>query len=225
MTRVAVTTDRFGEVADYYAEAGLTPVPVPTIQVVTAAGPAQALARRLASNAEMLLVTSPRTPRLLWPGAGMPVVPVAAVGEETASEVSRRGGTVVLVGKHGLADLAEEMVTIGCPRRIVFPRAAGSDPASLAPLRQAGVEVVELDVYRSVSVPPASTPVDAVTFASPSAVEGWVSGRSLDGLVVAAIGMTTAAAVAAQRRPDVVAEKPSHREMAAALAQYMEVEV
>ena len=62
MTRVAVTTDRFGEVADYYAEAGLTPVPVPTIQVVTAAGPAQDRARRLAGNAEMLLITSPRTP-------------------------------------------------------------------------------------------------------------------------------------------------------------------
>lgn len=225
MIRVAVTTDRFGEVSPWYSDCGLVPVSVPTIQV--AAAPVHVLeqARSAVATAEMVLVTSPRTPRLLWPEGGMPPVPAVVVGESTADEVASRGGSPVLVGSSGLAELARAMVRNGCPEQVVFPRAAGSDPASLTPLEDAGVTVVGFDVYRSVPIPPSSAPVEAVSFASPSAVEGWLLGRCLEGLVVAAIGLTTADAVAAHRSPDVVPDRPSHRAMAEALAHHLEVNV
>ena len=223
--RVAITTDRYREVAPAYRTFGLTPVAATTIRVEEPEGSVLEAARRAAGSARMLLITSARTVRLLWPDGGMPTVPVAAVGAATAAAVEKAGGTVSSSGRTGLADLAVDLVEAGVPEQVVFPRAAGSDPAliDLAPQRY---DVLTYDVYRSVPIaPPVDLAVEAVAFASPSAVEGWHLGRNLDGLVVAVIGDTTWRAVSRYRLPDVVAESPSHNEMARALAFHLEVKV
>jgi uroporphyrinogen-III synthase len=66
------------------------------------------------------------------------------------------------------------------------------------------------------------TPVEAVSFASPSAVQGWLMTRGLDDVVVGVIGKTTGAAVARVRPPDTVATRPSHKALAGALADHLE---
>ena len=66
------------------------------------------------------------------------------------------------------------------------------------------------------------TPVEAISFASPSAVQGWLITRDLDDVVVGVIGQTTAAAVARIRPPDAVATRPSHKALALALTDHLE---
>jgi len=56
-------------------------------------------------------------------------------------------------------------------------------------------------------------------------VNGWGLSRSFDDLVVGAIGATTAAAIARHREADVIAERPSHPNLAQAIASFMEVNV
>ena len=97
-----------------------------------------------------------------------------------------------------------------------------ADPAPAAGLRAAGAEVVAESVYETVPIAPASDTVDVAIFGSPSAVEGWCRSRSLDGLVVGAIGATTAAALTHRGHPsDVVPERPSFENLVKALTQHL----
>lgn len=225
MSRVAITTDRFAAVAPWFAATGLTPLHLPCIRVEPATPARLAEARHAAASADLVLITSARTVALLWGESRMPPVPVAAVGEATAAAVTDAGGAVEIVGHTGLADLAKRMAAETRPPRLVFPRAAGSDPRALAPLEMAGAEIVGFDVYRSVPVAPGPEPVDAVAFASPSAARGWLLSRDLEGIAVGVIGETTGGFVARHRPPDVVAPYPSHRALAESLASFLEVAV
>jgi uroporphyrinogen-III synthase len=220
--KVAITTDRFEDAAPWYAVRGLEPVALPCIRVVKAPEDALRSARLAAESADLLLITSPRTVRLLWHGRRMPPVPVAAVGEATAAAVEQAGGSVRHIGSAGLAQLAADLSRQLPLGRVVFPRAANADPAPLALVDSEGTEIVAFDVYRTVPTAPGPDPVDAVAFASPSAVEGWFLSRALDGLVVGAIGHTTAAALTGHR-PVVVPDRPSHRALAEELARSLEV--
>ncbi|HEX7097859.1 MAG TPA: uroporphyrinogen-III synthase [Acidimicrobiia bacterium] len=222
MKRVAVTTDRFDLAAPWFAANGLEPVPLPCVRVDIASEEVLDEARTAAARADLLVVTSPRTVDLLWRGRGMPPVPVAAVGEATAAAVEDVGGRVRFVGSAGLAGLVSELAKEEPLGRIVFPRAANSDPVPLEQLRGEGTDVVPIDVYRTVPIAPGRDAVHAVAFASPSAVEGWLLSRPLDGLVIGAIGHTTASALTGHR-PVIVPYRPSHRALAEALAQFMEV--
>ena len=222
MTSVAITTDRFDSVASAYAVRGLEPVPLPCLRVEPAGDEALANAREAAAEADLLLVTSPRTVSLLWPEQEMPSVEVAVVGESTAAAVARSGGRVVAAGRSGLIGLIEIVTDRLRESRVVFPHAGWSDLAASQRLRQLTGRLEEHVVYRTVPVAPAMTRVDAVSFASPSAVQGWLVTRDLRDLVVAVIGKTTGAAVARIRPPDVVATRPSHKAMALALTDYLE---
>jgi uroporphyrinogen-III synthase len=219
VTRVAVTTsaDRSDHAADAYRRRGLTPVLLPCIRVEPGSDSVIELLRRAAVDADWIVVTSARAIETTWPEASMPATTVAAVGEATARAVVNAGGTVSLVGTVGASDLVDR---IGRGSgRIVVPHAAGADAGVRARLVDAGWEVVDGIVYRTVPTGPASDPVDAAAFASPSAVDGWLGARDLEGVVVGAIGPTTAAALTQRgREPDVVAERPSHASLAAALA-------
>ncbi|MGH8925724.1 MAG: uroporphyrinogen-III synthase [Acidimicrobiia bacterium] len=225
MIRVAITTDRFDEVAPHFGRLGLDPMALPCVRVELASSEILASARHEASQAEVLLITSVRTLDLLWPHRAMPAVKTAAVGESTAAEVAKRGGQVIAIGRSGLADLINQAVGWLPGARVVFPHAAGSDPSALQALRAHFADFREFEVYRSVPVPPPTTPVDAAAFAAPSAVKGWLLARDLDGQVVGVIGPTTEAAVARHRPPDVIAPQPSHEALARALASYLEVAV
>lgn len=224
MTRVAITTDRFDVAAAPFARLGMEPLPTPCIRVEPAGQAIIDQARESAAGADLLILTSVRTVELLWPHA-MPDVDVAAVGGRTASAVKARGGNVVVVGQSGLRELANTLVPLLSSSRVSFPHAAGSIPDALARVREESADLTEFEVYTTIPVAPPSTLVDAVAFTSPTAVKGWMLTRALDGLVVAAIGPTTAEALAPFRAPDVVAEEPSHAALARAVAEHMEVTV
>ena len=222
MTRVAITTDRFDSVSPAYALRGLEPVPLPCLRVEPAGDEALIDAREAAADADLLVVTSPRTVSLLLPELEMPEVEVAAVGECTATAVARCGGRVVAAGRSGLMGLIEIVSDRLRESRVVFPHASGSDLAASQRLRQLTSHLEEHVVYRTIPVAPDTTEVEAVSFASPSAVQGWLVTRDLRDLVVGVIGKTTGAAVARIRPPDVVATRPSHKALALALADHME---
>jgi uroporphyrinogen-III synthase len=97
-------------------------------------------------------------------------------------------------------------------RAVLVPRAAEGRPELCDGLAAAGAEVVAPVAYRTATAAPGSLSalgallrqgrVDAVTFASPSAVRGVVDGLGADaprlaGTLLAAIGPTTAAALRA----------------------------
>lgn len=223
MTRVALTTDLFETVAPAYRAAGLTPVALPCLQVEPADPEVLDRARTVAARADLLLLTSARTVVLLWPDREMPAVDVAAVGVATASAVEGHGGRVVARGGLGLADLVDVARHRLGNGTVAFPHAAGSESVALAELRRRCPNLAEQEVYRSVPIAPGAHAVEAVAFASPSAVRGWHLSRDLAGLIVGAIGPTTAAALTLWRQPDVTPTQPSHSALADALASHMEV--
>lgn len=223
MTRVGITSDRFAMVADRYEEVGLQPVHLPCVTFEPRSEADLTRARTAAANAGLLVATSPRIISTLWPSGGMPSVEVAAVGSATASATTRAGGAVVLIGDAGLARLAERIADRPQVPRMVLTHAEGSEPAALTRLRQLAPDLEEHVIYEMRPTSPSLDPVEAVAFASPSAVFGWALSRSLDDVVVGAIGPTTARAVATVRSPDVVADTPSHDALARAIAAFMEV--
>jgi uroporphyrinogen-III synthase len=97
-------------------------------------------------------------------------------------------------------------------RAVLVPRAAQGRPELTDGLRAAGAEVVAPVAYRTLPAEPGSLSalgallaggrIDAVTFASPSAVQGTVAGLAADaarlsGVLLGAIGPTTAEALRA----------------------------
>lgn len=225
MIRVAVTTDRFDDVSGVFVDAGLEPVALPCIRIEPSPPHQLAETRRYAERADLLVVTSPRVVSLLWPRGGIPDVDAAVVGPATADAVSAAGGRVSVVGDAGLARLADLALGQIQGGRVVLAHAAGSDPVGMARLQEIAADLIERVVYESVPVAPDLTQVEAVAFASPSAVAGWVLARDLEAVVVGAIGTTTARAIERYRPPDVIAEEPSHRALAEAIAAFMEVKV
>jgi uroporphyrinogen-III synthase len=225
VTRVAITTDRYDSVAPAYIGFGLVPVPVPCVEVVVADEEVLSRAREAVSDADLVLITSARTVDLLWPLGAMPGTGAVTVGAASAAAVEAAGGRVVLTGGSGLADLLDGAAHVIGGARVVFPHAAGTDPGLVARLRSLVSVLEEQEIYRSVPAAPEPTPVDAVVFASPSAVTGWLLARDFDDVVVGVIGPTTQSAVARSRVPEVVAPEPSHHSLAQALTSYLEVSV
>jgi uroporphyrinogen-III synthase len=225
VTRVAITTDRFDSVAPVYLGVGLEPVPAPCVDVVVAVEGILTRAREAASDADLLLITSARTVELLWPRGGMPPTGVVTVGATSAAAVEAAGGRVVVTGQSGLADLLDGAAELLSGARVVFPHAAGTDPGLVARLRSLVSDLEEQEIYRAVPIAPEPTPVDAVVFASPSAVTGWLLARDFEDVVVGVIGPTTRAAVARHRMPEVIAPEPSHHSLARALRSHLEVSV
>lgn len=224
MNLVAITTDstRYREVAAVFAGAGLEPVPLPCIRVEAAPQPVLDEARELLSAGTVLVLGSARVLDLLWPDGSPPPAPVVAVGAATAAAVRARGGMVEYEGAAGIAAVAESADLDG--RDIVFPRAAGTDAAALSRIRRRAASLSDPVIYESFPRSPDADAVDSVAFGSASAVRGWLSGRGLEGLVVGAIGETTAARLAASgHRPDVVPEQPRFASLAEAMAAVMEV--
>jgi uroporphyrinogen-III synthase len=224
VSRVAITSsaDQIDRLAGVFSQFGLVPVGLPCISVVVAGSGALADARRAAGPGAVLLLSSARPLDLLWPGGEAPPMPVIAVGTATAVAVRRRGGRVEFTGSAGLEALVDEGILDG--RRIVFPRAAGTDPVLLGRIAQRATSLEAPVVYETVPQPPGDAEVDAVAFGSPSAVRGWVSARELYSLLVGAIGMTTAGELdAVGRRPDVIAPRPDFESLAEEMGRRLEV--
>lgn len=165
--------------------------------------------------------TAPRRPK------------IAAVGRATAAAVKSAGWHVELLPRRAsAAALADLIVSATTASRILFPASASALPTLAERLRQAGHQVDQVCCYevRAPSRPPWTAsipPVDAVTFASPSAVTGvrnalgtatWPALMSKAKAV--AIGPTTAEALrAAGVEPACVARSSTMAGLAAAVVE------
>jgi uroporphyrinogen-III synthase len=138
---------------------------------------------------------------------------LAAVGLATAARLAAtiRAPDVVPDEARGgaLADALRARVEA---RRVLVPRPAEGRPELVAGLLAAGAHVTAVEAYRTVAAPPEqlaplgawleAREVDAIAFASPSAVRAVVAAlgaraRLLERTLVAAIGPTTADALQA----------------------------
>ncbi|MBW3667198.1 MAG: uroporphyrinogen-III synthase [Actinobacteria bacterium] len=223
MTRVAITTaaDRFSRLAESARRQGLHPVPLPCIEVIAAPAEVLEAARELARRADWLVLTSARTVEILWPEGEMPSVPVAAVGPATAAAAGAAGGGVGLVGESGGEDLIAELSEMIEGATVFFPHASGADRATTTAPGDSAVQIEAMPVYETRPIAPGPDRVDAVVFGSPSAVRGWGLSRSFAGLTLAAIGETTAAALAESARPaDLIAPRPDFDDLMGLLAKH-----
>jgi uroporphyrinogen-III synthase len=146
---------------------------------------------------------------------GLPPPPMgtrlAAVGKATAERLASRLRAPDLVPRQASgAALAAAMAPQMRGRRVLVPRAAEGRHELLDGLVAAGADVVAATAYRTLPAPPsdiaplgeavAAGTVDAVAFASPSAVKAVVAGLGeratlLGRCALAAIGPTTAGAL------------------------------
>ena len=226
MIRVAVTTaaDRAPYQAQVLSDRGLEPVFLPCIEVHPASGADLNEARISSSTADWLLLTSQRAVNVLWPGGGMPAVPVAAVGRATASAIEAAGGQVALIGDSGAAGLVEMLAPRARGQSVVFPHASGANPRTRLYLERAGAIVNSLTVYQTLPLAPGPDEVDVVIVGSPSAIDGWCRSRTFNDILVAAIGETTRDALAGRGRPaDVVATDPGFDSLARVIVAHLEV--
>lgn len=220
MKRVAVTTtaDAAPRVAAPLIAHGMTPVMLPCISISPAPPTVLDGLRDAAARADLIVVTSARAVRITWPDGDMPATPVAAVGPATAEAVVDAGGIVKVTGSGGAADLVAELDVTGL--RIVFPHARGADPGTDAELERMGASVYAATAYDAIPIAPNDDKVDAAIFGSPSAVDGWLLRRHLDGMVIGAMGQTTASALRVRGVDDpVVAATPGFEAAVAALAE------
>jgi len=136
---------------------------------------------------------------------------LAAVGPATAERVARELREPDLVPAEAKGEaMAAALAPHVAGRAVLLPRPAEGRPELLAGLRAAGADVAAVEAYRTVPAPAeairplaawiAAGEVDAVAFASPSAVAAVVAGLGADAallrrVALAAIGPTTADAL------------------------------
>ncbi|MDP2957738.1 MAG: uroporphyrinogen-III synthase [Longimicrobiales bacterium] len=158
---------------------------------------------------------------------GAPGPRIAAVGEGTAAALRMHGWPVHVVAVGGGAEgLVRAMAAAGdlTGARVLFPASSMARPVLEQGLAALGADVHRVEAYRTVASPPdhaavradLAQGVDAVVFASPSAVWGLGESlgggmaRDLAGCASIAIGHTTADALsAAGVAPVVVADTPT----------------
>ena len=204
---LTTTPDRIRTLMPEVSRLGFDPIPLPCIRVDVMPGGIEKLAAA-ASDADALVITSTRTVAILA-RAGVPPLPIIAVGPETAAAVEEAGGTVVWVGSNSVRHLADEAGHLLAGKRIILAGASNTVRESAAALEVAGGSVVSIEIYTTVPIQPPDDPIDAVVFGSPTAVTGWLISRELPGILIGAIGPTTAASLRALGvEPDVVPERP-----------------
>jgi uroporphyrinogen-III synthase len=211
---ITTTSEGFVRVSRTFVEVDLEPVSLPCISIEEAA-PAEVEAMRAAAGtADLMVVTSRRSIEILWPDGGMPATPVAAVGPATSRAVTDAGGTLAFVGVGGgeqLVELIEPRLTNAV---VAYPHARRADPVLGNRLRQRAALVHSCAVYDTIPIPPSTDPVDVATFASPSAVEGWLLSRGFESPVLAIGSATRAALERIGHPPDLMADTPTFKALA-----------
>jgi uroporphyrinogen III methyltransferase/synthase len=197
--------------------AGAIPVRCPTIVIAPPASFAEmdAALARLAHFDWVVLTSANGVSHLLDRADAMGVAPglggarVAAVGAVTASAASARGADVAFVPSEESASALAETIPDVAGRSILLAQGAQADPLLAGSLAERGARVTPLAVYRTIPTAPSGEGLtelrmgaEALTFTSPSTVEGFVAlgpeWRSLARrAVVATIGPTTTTAALA----------------------------
>jgi len=204
---LTTTSDRIRTLMPEVSKLGFDPVSLPCIRVDAVPGGIEKLAAAV-DDADALVVTSARTVAMLVPG-GLPPLPIVAVGRETAAAAKNAGRTVAWVGSGGVHHLARDAQHVLAGKKIVLAGASNTARASAAALEMAGSSVVSIELYTTVSIAPPHSAVDAVVFGSPTAVTGWLISRELSGLLIGAIGPTTASSLRGHGvEPDAVPDRP-----------------
>jgi uroporphyrinogen-III synthase len=140
---------------------------------------------------------------------------VAAVGAQTAAALTAAGLPVHLCPEDERQEgLIQSLASVPPGTRVLFPQAVGGRPELAAALRAQGcvVDVVPASQTVPVHPPPPLPAFDAATFASPSALEAFVTAygaAALRGRPLLAIGPTTAAAAARLGLEALVAARPN----------------
>ncbi len=236
---VVVTRDEApnGPLGRLLAADGARVVHVPTVTIGPPrdATPLRAALARIHSY-DWIVLTSPRAVDAIveWSpalGGAFPSSPsaarpeVAVVGRATADRASAEGIPTDVIGSgEGGEALARELVDrgIGPGTEVFFPASSRAGRGLVEILEAAGATVEQVVAYetrtRTVDFGryPGVAGADAVTFTSPSAVEGWFSSAGegdpwggRDDVLHVAIGSTTAAALEAGGLTPVVAVDPS----------------
>jgi uroporphyrinogen-III synthase/uroporphyrinogen III methyltransferase/synthase len=176
-----------------------------------------------------------RLTELGLPAGSLSARSLAAVGPATAARLSNALRPPDLTAAEATGEgLARALAGEVRGRRVLLPRPAEGRPELLEGLTAAGAEVLVVEAYRTLPAPAERLrvlagwiergEVDAVTFASPSAVRAVAValGREaplLSRALLAAIGPTTAAALREAGLPaGIVAGRPTGAELADAVA-------
>ncbi|MFP9097617.1 uroporphyrinogen-III synthase [Flavobacterium sp. RHBU_24] len=134
---------------------------------------------------------------------------VFCVGDKTKELIERHGFTVTAVANDAEA-LAEIIIRDYNNRMFTF--FSGSMRRETLPdaLAKANIPLTETQVYDTVLAPQKiNTPVDAILFFSPSAVQGYLVENTITDEACFCIGATTAAALEGITDKIVIAHKPS----------------
>ena len=211
------TADRGTSLLPLAGEFGLEGVVLPCINVNMISGGAGAFAAAI-DGAEVVVFTSARAVRLLDP-LDVSAVDVLVVGPETAAAVEAAGGSVAWVGSQGVGQLISEAGHLIEGRRVVVAGAQNTAEATTQAFADAGVRVEWVSLYATIPVAPPSGDIDAVVFGSPTAVSGWLMARELSGVLVGAIGHTTASALRRHGvEPDAIPDFPTYASALESLA-------
>ena len=219
--RVAVTAgvEASAGMAAELVMVGLRPISLPCVRIQQADGADLARARASVEEADLVVLTSSRALDVLWPSGPIPATPIAMLTPAGAARVEERGGRVAHVGTGNPSDFTAYLVRKATGKRVAYPHAEGVDPRVIVSLADAAGELVAVAVYGWIPLAPAPDPVEAVVFESSLAVEGWMEARDLSGIVAAAIGPATAAALRRYGHgPDILVRRPHFEILAETLA-------
>jgi uroporphyrinogen-III synthase len=189
---------------------GAIPVRMPCIRFEDAEE-AGRVAELVRARPDWVVVSSPHAARRLVALCGSIDVPLAAVGAATARELP--GQVLVPEAGAGAAALVAVLRDRLAGKRVLVPRAEGGNPALIDGLRAAGAQVETLTLYRTVPATSADVSllrgIDAISFASGSAVRGFVSlagAGAARGVAIACMGENCAEEVRrCGLQPDAVA--------------------
>ncbi|MDR9451161.1 MAG: uroporphyrinogen-III synthase [Acidimicrobiia bacterium] len=219
--RVAVTASveaSAGMSAELVA-VGLRPVALPCVRIQQADEAGLARARAAVEEADLVVLTSSRALDVMWPQGPVPDTPIAMLTPAGAARVEERGARVVHIGTGNPADFTAYLARKAAGKRVAYPHDEGVDPRIIVSTADAAAELVAVAVYGWVPLAPAAHPVEAAVFESSPAVEGWMEARDLVGIVAAAIGPATAAALCRYGHgPDIMVRRPRFEILAETLA-------
>jgi uroporphyrinogen-III synthase len=233
--RVLITRPE-GENADdwaaAFAAAGAIPLCYPTVTIVPPVSwdELDAAINRL-DDYDWLIFTSQTAVAVTLgrlPGGRFPSAmraTIAAIGPKSAHAIENGGGQVTLVPADSRQEgLVEEFLHRSSGKRILLPQAAGARSLLAEKLRNQGGIVDVVSVYKTepkTNLQPPPT-FDIATFASPSALRGFLVGfgqPALAGKIVAVIGPTTAREASANGLHPVAAQSPDVDGLVLAVAQ------
>ena len=207
------------------AERGGVPIYLPTIEMAPVAepGPLDDALRNARTfdwiaftSANAVRAVSERLAQLGLTVAALRGPALAAIGPATEKALSGLGLSATVLPDEAVAEAVAAALGEVQGKHVLLPQADRARPQLAEALTAAGAQVTAVRAYRTLPAVPDAAAVaelkrgmDAVTFASPSAVDGWAALHLPTPPVVACIGPTTAeAARAAGLTAQVVAPHP-----------------